>query len=357
MTLTFASMYSGCGGLDLGLARAGLRPVWANEKDSWAVDTYDRIQMTEDPEWAEAASLFRGHRCYLGGIEDFFFSLKPGLASVLAGGPPCQGFSRAGKMDPGDPRSGHVSRFMEAVEVVRPVAFIMENVPHLALSPRWHRVITDLMYRAHVLGYTAHLMVLDAADYEVPQHRERMFLVGLPSGVPFAEPLPAGHRVTCGEALRALPAFGEEGNSQACTARIVPARKPVLRGSAYAGMLFNGAGRPLNLRAPSTTLPATMGGNRTPIVDEGEIRQPGVADGWAEMYFEHLRDGGEPLDGVPPFTGLRRLTVEEAAAIQSFPRSMRFQGPQTARFRQVGNAVPPLLAWRVGQAVARSLGY
>jgi DNA (cytosine-5)-methyltransferase 1 len=246
---------------------------------------------------------------------------------------------------------------MEAVEVVRPLAFIMENVPHLALSPRWHRVILDLIYRAHVLGYTAHLMVLDAADYGVAQHRERMFLIGLPSGVPFAEPALAGRRVTCGEALRALPAFGDVGNSQACTARIVPARKPVLRGSAYAGMLFNGAGRPLNLRAPSTTLPATMGGNRTPIVDTEELRLPVKMAGWAETYYARLRQGGEPFTEVPPEAGLRRLTVEEAAAIQSFPRGMRFQGPQTARFRQVGNAVPPLLAWHVAQAVTRSLGH
>lgn len=353
MLLTFASMYSGCGGLDLGLARAGMIPVWANEKDPWAAGTYDRIQMIEDPAWAQAARRFLDHSCYLGGIDEFFFSLVPGLADVLAGGPPCQGFSRAGKMDPADPRSGHVSRFMDAVEVVRPRAFIMENVAHLALSPRWRPVIADLTSRARVAGYSAHLMVLDAADYGVPQHRSRMFLVGLPPEAPFREPLPLGSRVPSGDVLRSMPPLGEPGNDHPCTARVTLARKPVLRASAYAGMLFNGQGRLVNLNAPAQTLPATMGGNRTPVMDLGQLehgREP-----WLSSYHGRLMAGGEPLEEVPAGARMRRLSVEEAAALQSFPRDMRLQGPSAARFRQVGNAVPPLLAWHVASAVQRSM--
>jgi DNA (cytosine-5)-methyltransferase 1 len=354
MLLTFASLYSGCGGLDLGLARAGMIPVWANEKDPWAASTYDLICSVTDPEWAQAAALFGEHDCRLGGIEEVSSSLARGMADIVAGGPPCQGFSRAGKMDPGDPRSGHVERFMNAVEVVRPLAFIMENVPHLALSPRWRHVITMLKHRAATAGYEVRLLVLDAADYGVPQHRERMFLIGLPPGAPFREPLPAGRKATAGEALRGLPPLGEPGNDHPCTARITLARKPVLRASAYAGMMFNGQGRLVNLSAPAQTLPATMGGNRTPVIDLDQLARPGAVP-WLAGYHASLLAGGEPLAQLPAEARMRRLSVEEAAAIQGFPRDMPFQGPQTARFRQVGNAVPPLLAWHVAQAVARSL--
>jgi DNA (cytosine-5)-methyltransferase 1 len=119
-------------------------------------------------------------------------------------------------------------------------------------------------------------------------------------------------------------------------------------------MMFNGQGRLVNLDAPAQTLPATMGGNRTPVIDLHQLEHRGRRP-WLAGYHEHLMAGGEPLAELPPEARMRRLSVEEAAAIQSFPRGMRFQGPQTARFRQVGNAVPPLLAWHVGQAVMRSL--
>jgi len=118
-------------------------------------------------------------------------------------------------------------------------------------------------------------------------------------------------------------------------------------------MLFNGKGRPLNLDAPAPTLPASMGGNKTPIIDQHQLEQGG--DSWVVGYHEHLWAGGAPLAEIP--SRLRRLTVEEAAALQTFPPEMRFQGRLSQQFRQIGNAVPPLLARSVAVALANALGY
>jgi DNA (cytosine-5)-methyltransferase 1 len=124
-----------------------------------------------------------------------------------------------------------------------------------------------------------------------------------------------------------------------------------MRKSTYAGMIFNGAGRPMNLNAPAPTLPASMGGNRTPIVDQSII--DGAKSGFVEKYHAHLQAGGDVWDEVP--SSLRRITVEEAAAIQSFPIEMNWAGPVSARFRQIGNAVPPKLAYHVALSVLKSL--
>jgi DNA (cytosine-5)-methyltransferase 1 len=98
-------------------------------------------------------------------------------------------------------------------------------------------------------------------------------------------------------------------------------------------MLVNGGGRPINMREPSQTIPASAGGNRTHIVDESGV---------LVRYHRHLIRGGAPREGL--VRGVRRLTVAESAAIQSFPLGYRFLGTQSARYRQVGNAVPPKLA-------------
>jgi DNA (cytosine-5)-methyltransferase 1 len=189
-------------------------------------------------------------------------------------------------------------------------------------------------------------MVLNAAYYGVPQMRERMFLVGTKHGT-MPKPLSLMERITVRKALGALPAFGQPGNDSICKAKVTAAKVPVLRKSPYAGMLFNGQGRPVDLDAPALTLPASMGGNRTPIIDQLALengREP-----WIAKYHAHLVENGEPVAVVP--ARLRRLTVEEAACLQGFPAGMVFCGSQCTKFRQIGNSVPPAL----GAAVAKEL--
>jgi DNA (cytosine-5)-methyltransferase 1 len=332
-SFTALSLYCGAGGLDLGFQRAGFEIEWAVDVDPHAVRTY-----------AEAV----GPHVTCGDVLEVVppEGLRP---DVVIGGPPCQGFSVIGRMDPSDPRSRHVSHFLDVVERYEPRAFVMENVKALAVNPRWQRLRRELEQRARDLGYETETFVLNASDYDVPQARERMFMVGICGAVP-VEPakLTAGAPPTVRSALAKLPRFGKPGNDSVCAARVVPAKVPVMRPSPYRGsLMFNGSGRPLYLEGPAKTIPASMGGNATPIIDQEELERN--APPWVVEYHARLRAGKKPLRRAPK--RMRRITVQEAAALQTFPLGTRFHGPQMAQYRQIGNAVPPRLAY----AVARSL--
>jgi DNA (cytosine-5)-methyltransferase 1 len=332
------SLYSGVGGMDDGFARAGFEPIWANDIDPVAVESYNES--------------FGVSHAVAGPIEDLLCELPgSGEVDIVVGGPPCQGFSVAGRMDPGDPRSEHVWRFLGIVGNLMPRAFVMENVKSLAHNSRWADLLAALTAKATALGYRTETFVLNAADFGVPQARQRMFMVGIQDLHP-VRPGPVGRvrTETVRDALLMLPPLGYEGNDQLCTAVVTPARNPVLRKSPYAGLLFNGKGRVLNLDAPSLTLPASMGGNRTHIIDQDCIEG---GSPWIEDYHARLMDGREPLLEAP--SRLRRLTVEEAAILQTFRKGWQFTGSQSARFRQIGNAVPPRLAYAVACSVGAQL--
>lgn len=334
---TFASTYSGCGGLDYGIAAAGFEPVWANDFDPIAVQTHNALL---------------GETAVAGPIDEVPWP-SSGSADIVVGGPPCQGFSVAGKMNPSDPRSAHVFRFLDFVAHVEPRAFVMENVKALAVNARWTHIRRGLERRARRLGYRTELFVLNAARYGVPQRRERMFLLGVRDGEPPAEPKAIVETpTTVRQAFEALPPFLAPGNDTACTAGITPAKRPILRPTAHIGsLLFNGNGRPLKLDMPAPTLPASMGGNATPIVDQHELETGEPS--WVVEYHRRLRAGRPPARRVPKH--LRRITVEEAAALQTFPRGMQWFGTNSARYRQIGNAVPPLLAFHVALELANAL--
>ncbi|MEW6581292.1 MAG: DNA cytosine methyltransferase [Actinomycetota bacterium] len=327
------SLYSGAGGLDLGFSRGGFDIRWAIDSDPFAVETYNA---NLEPR-AVCGDVLR---------IDPPSALQP---TLVIGGPPCQGFSVIGRMDPTDPRSRHVDYFFDVVGHLQPRAFVMENVKALATSPRWAAVRDRLLDRASALGYERCLLVLNAKDFNVPQSRERMFLIGIRGALP-ERPIATtpGRPPTVRSALESLPRFGEPGNDATCSARVVPASKPVMRPTAHRGsLLFNGSGRPLELDGPAKTLPASMGGNATPIIDQKELE--GGAEPWVIEYHRRLQGGEAPLKSAPD--RLRRITVQEAAALQSFPAGWAFAGPRVSQYRQVGNAVPPNLAEAVALSV------
>lgn len=347
----YVSLYTGAGGLDLGFIAAGFEPVFANDINVDAVKTYSAaIAMIEE----RLKKKFE-HSIITGDVRTIEKLPDRGCAELVIGGPPCQGFSVAGKMDPNDPRSRHVFDFLAMVKHIEPRAFVMENVKALASNRRWAGTIADIRTQAKKIGYKTCLKVLNSADYGVPQTRERMFLVGFKDhAIEYDYPKPtAAKHVAVTEALHALPAVGNAGNDQICRAKITPAKEPILRQSPFAGMLFNGQGRPMNMNKPAPTLPASMGGNRTPIVDQ-ETLDTGAKQ-WVEIYHNSLIENGEVAETVP--SRLRRITVQEAAAIQSFPKDMPWCGSQSSRYRQIGNAVPPKMAYEVACSIAMALGY
>ncbi len=333
---TAVSLYCGAGGLDSGFA-SYFDVRWAIDRDKFAVETYNT---NLEP------------RAVCGDVlaNDPPSGLKP---DVVIGGPPCQGFSVIGRMDPEDSRSHHVEHFLDVVEALEPRAFVMENVKALAVNARWAATRQRLLDRASQLGYTRELFVVNAADYGAPQARERMFLIGIDGVAPtLPTSTSAGSQPTVLEALAKLPRLGEPGNDGLCTARVVPARKPVMRPSPYRGtLLFNGSGRPLALDKPAPTIPASLGGNATPIIDQTELEFG--ADPWVVEYHRHLQLGGMPIGEAP--ARLRRITVQEAAALQSFHSRWRFCGTQVAQYRQIGNAVPPRLSQAIAEMVHAKL--
>lgn len=252
------SLFSGAGGLDMGFVMEDFNIVWANDFDSDACETYK-------------ANIGDHIRC--GDIEKWMYELEQfsNRVDVLIGGPPCQGFSVAGKMNPDDPRSENVWRYLKALSIVRPKAFLMENVKALGVLEKWGDVRNKLLQGMKDLGYNADFVVVNASDYNVPQNRERVLFIGfLEDGktpLSLAEMLTPykAKGPTVREVLLKLDKPGFGNNSHLCNARITFCTKPVMRKSPYAGMLFNGMGRPIRIDGYCATLPASMGGNKNTI--------------------------------------------------------------------------------------------
>jgi DNA (cytosine-5)-methyltransferase 1 len=344
---TAVSLFTGAGGLDIGFEQAGFRTVWANELSQDACATFAMHH---------GAGIIR-----CGDLNAYLDELAAVPApDVLIGGPPCQGFSVAGYMDLNDPRSELVFTYMKALRLLKPKAFVLENVKALAALAKFRPIRERLMREARAAGYQVDLFVVRASDYGVPQARERMLLVGFQDGDPadFWAYLQTQREAapTLREAIAHLGRAGSAKNARVCKAKVTVAKRPIMRSSPYAGMLFNGQGRPLDPDGYASTLPASMGGNRTPIVDEEQLYGDGKA--WVENYHAKLLKGGEPLkQGVAP-KRLRRLTIDEAAAIQTFPADYEFVGRSSSVFSQIGNAVPCELARRVGASIRAVLdGY
>lgn len=340
--ITAISLFTGAGGMDIGFENVGVEILCANELNKDACQTY--------------AANHPGVKLICGDLTEHIDELKEySGVDIVFGGPPCQGFSVAGKMDPNDERSELIWRFLDVVEVVHPKVFVMENVKALAALEKWAPVRQQYLERVSDMGYSCGFWVLNAADYGVPQKRERVFFVGASNTLDiekFEEALQAKkcEAKSLRELLASLPQIGTDGNPHTCTAKITLAASPVLRKSPYAGMIFNGMGRPLNLDGVSSTLPASMGGNKTPIVDEELLRNANAED-WVKEYHGKLWRG----EITPEFTTapqrLRRLSIVESAAIQTFPMDYKFCGSKSAIYTQIGNAVPCKLAQAVASVV------
>jgi len=339
------SLFTGAGGMDIGFVRAGANIIWANELDVDAARTYQK----NNPE----TTLRQGD---IKTLKNELAHFGRNSVDLVFGGPPCQGFSVAGKMNPEDARSKLIWEFFDIVKILKPAVFVMENVKALGELRRWKPIRERIVDKAFEMGYSCFYQVLNSADFGVPQKRERVFFIG------FLKPCDnvdyifdieiakqTSPRVKLRDCLKELPPAGSEGNPITCSAKISLAARPVMRKSPYAGMLFNGLGRPLDLDNQSNTLPASMGGNKTPILDEFLLHNPG-AESWVVQYHAKLIDGkkSDCQTAVPPH--IRRITTAEAAAIQTFPSNYEFLGEKSSVYRQIGNAVPCNLATAVAKA-------
>jgi DNA (cytosine-5)-methyltransferase 1 len=263
---------------------------------------------------------------------------------LLVGGPPCQPFSVAGKRRAlADRRGDLIFEFVRLLAETRADAYLFENVPNLA-SVDSGEVLGDLLAALHELGYTATARVLFAADYGVPQMRKRLFIVGTREHGEIPMPPSATHAprdtllaagelrpyVTAREAVEDLPDVDEPG------AELAANHEPTFHSEAM-------------LKAFATLPP----GKREPKSRHDRLHpdRPGYTLRAGTGNFSPLRPVHYQHDRV--------LTVRECARLQTFSDDFHWPDEQARlqQYRQVGNAVPPLLARAVGEHVAAHMGW
>ncbi|MFF3320744.1 DNA cytosine methyltransferase [Streptomyces sp. NPDC002889] len=337
MTLKAIDAFAGAGGLSLGLEKAGFSVALAFDNDQVAVDTH-RKNLAGRAEVVDAAAADGKTLLQLAGIER-------GQLDLLAGGPPCQGFSlqRRGARD--DPRNLLVLRYLNWLDEMRPRAFLMENVAAIR-SVRGKHLVEAVEAAARGLGFEVHAAILDAAEFGVPQRRRRAFLVGLPKGVPFSWPTPVDFVRTVGEAIRDLPSPPEDGTCHPQFANHYREARLSALNVERIKHVPPGGGREY---LPKHLQLACHQGNHRHLDTYGRLSwdEPSVT---ITARFDSFTRGrfGHPEEH-------RSITLREGARLQSFPDSFAFLGNREDGARLIGNAVPPLLANAIGNSISASL--
>lgn len=331
--------FCGPGGLSLGLKEAGFRVAAAFDWDEPSVSTYRR-NLGDHIFRADVRELSAGDLRAFAGLDE------GEELDLLAGGPPCQGFSKQKRgAHLGDPRNALVLEFLRLIRELRPRTFLMENVSQLAQA-RGRHLVEEIESSLHEYSATGHFYT--AADYGVAQTRERFVMVGVRNdlGGRFEVPAPTTpRRPTVGEVIGDLPEppadYGvhpDYANHQA--ARVTPA----------------------NIERFSYV---PEGGGWQDIPFDLRLRCHQVADtsrgGWPDVYGRLRWDGQCPTitGGFDSFSRGRYghprqdrpLTPREAARLQGFPDSHVFSGTRHDVRHQIGNAVPAPMAEAIGRAI------
>jgi DNA (cytosine-5)-methyltransferase 1 len=363
---TAIDLFSGAGGLSLGLQDAGFSVLVGADSDAVAVETH-------------TANV--GGLGYLGDLSDpepFLAQLRSwGIRSVdlVAGGPPCQPFSRAGRSkirnliatgqrSSADPRSHMWRSFVHVVEVLKPKAVLLENVPDLAA---WDdgAVLTGFCETLRGLGYRPEARILNAYEHGVPQHRSRLFVIALRPGRIMEWPAASKHSPTVNDAIGDLPVvppahrkdripYGKARS--ALQRRLRRDMDPEDARSIYDHITRDvraDDAEAYALMHPGQTyedLPERLRRYRDDIFSDKYKRLEW--DGLSRSITAHIAKDGYWY--IHPEQD-RTLSVREAARIQTFPDWFRFAGQPSLRYRQIGNAVPPLLAEAIGHRLHRAL--
>lgn len=369
--LRLCDVYAGCGSLALGFRRAGFSLVRAIEPNADLCATYahnvgDWIRC-EPP---SAARYVRGEADVVCGAPPLLVTENSGSgcsssssedSGELADTEDNDGGERRHKRPEGS-ACKHWLTFLRAVARIQPFVFVL-FAPATLVEHAEHRALFDqIVEQASAYNYQVDATVCDAVHFGVAQTRRCGVLIGrrrtYEALLAYAAPVDDRHWIgamaprcaptAAGDILRHLPAPGTAPNVGLCTARVVVARNPQWRKSAYAGKLFNGAGRPVDLSQPCNTLTQYMGGNGTPIVDQASVDDP-LHCPWYERWHAAACAG----TAIPPMPDtVRRLTVTEAAALTGFDATFVWCGSLTTQFHNVGNAVTPALVEAVAQYVA-----
>jgi len=320
--LSAVDLFCGCGGLTLGLKKAGFQVLGAVDIDPRSVKTY-RANHCEVKIWeADIRDLEPSDFAATLGLEK-------GRLDLLAGCPPCQGFSTMrtlnGALLIDDPRNDLLFEFQRFIEALLPRAVMMENVPGLADDERF----AAFCNRMEEIGYVGDYRILNAAEYGVPQRRHRLvYLAGFGAEIPFADP--ARRMKTVRDAIGGLPKVGESGDPiHDMPEHRTPKVMELIR------------------RIPKN------GGSRTDLPDEYQLECHRRCNGFKDVYGRMAWDDVAPTitsGCFNPSKGRflhpeedRAITMREAALLQGFPRNYKFPTTdnKSAVALMIGNALPP----------------
>ena len=296
-TAKVIDLFAGCGGLSLGFEAAGFETI-GYEMVPTTVETYNRNL---------------NGVCSLAKLE---VGYKYPQADIIIGGPPCQPFSVRGKQQGMQDARDGFPVFIDAVKQLNPKLFLFENVRNLAYSHKWYLdLIIDSL---RDFGYSVEFRCLNAVDYGVPQNRERIIVVGYKSDFRF--PCREDFRVTVGDAIGDTMHMALDG----CHF-LTPAQDRYIAEYEKKSACINP--RDLYADRPARTITCRN-----------------LAGATSDMQRVRLPDGRR-----------RRITPREAARLQSFPDWFEFCGNEVQQFTQIGNAVPPLLAYKLALAMKDAL--
>lgn len=343
--MKIADLFAGVGGMSEGFRMAGFDIQFAVEYDPEIAEAY-KLNHT-------GTEVFACDICTID-VEELHRKYKN--IDVIVGGPPCQGFSQKGKrLSINDPRNFLFQQFVRFVNTFKPKYFVLENVPNIITTEKGYfkDQIVDAFSQ---LGYIVTYGVLCAADYGVPQDRKRAIFIGQFEKLEIGLPPVKKIRTSIKDAIYDLP-FIKSGEGCEVSSYDKPPitsyQKMMRKGSRVLYNHVATAHSPLALRRLSM-IPKGAGRESLPIEEHTKSIYSGT---WCRMIEDDISVTittryDTPSSGRFTHPILDRcITTREAARIQSFPDTFRFYGTKTCQMKQVGNAVPPLLAKAIAEQI------
>jgi DNA (cytosine-5)-methyltransferase 1 len=349
---TIIDLFSGCGGLSLGFEMAGFKSILAC--DFWK------------PACLTFKNNFPGCQLFEKDIKDLNKTQLEGIENidVVTGGPPCQGFSTAGKQWLEDPRNRLFVEFLRIINLVRPKYVVMENVPPI-LTLASGRFLKEIIASFKKISYQVKANVINARYYGVPQERKRAIFLAWQIGLKepqFPKPKPLPY-VTCREAISDLE-NEEFSEKQKYHAQAQSEYQTWSRGDSRE--LFNHVGSTISLLNQRRAAEITQGANEAELPNWLKLKSrrtnpklKNISTGFRRLEANKasptiIRASGlqsQPLH----YRFNRQLTVRELAKLCSFPDSFVFYGNIRDQKGQIGNAVPPLLASAIAKEIKKVL--
>ena len=336
-------LFCGAGGLSYGFEKAGFSVVRAIDIDPWAIKTYNYNRKDKVAEVRDVASV----------DDTFIWSL--GYIDGIIGGPPCQGFSTAGQRIIDDDRNKLYREYFRILEEVNPNFFVLENVTGMLTFAKG-AIKNDIIARADKLGYKVFMQTLDTSKFGIPQIRLRVIFIGIKKELcseDFVFPKGRKKTITILEAIGDLPSLE---NGEECTKYT---QEPQTE---YQRMIRNGMvelhNHILSKHSEDTKKTIAL------VPEGGSIMDVPVEQRGGRNYHALLRKMDRNKPALCIDTGHRTYfhyeekripSTREVARLQSFPDSYIFIGPRNDQQKQVGNAVPPILAEILAKSIKRYL--